>query len=138
MPTIKNKEIELYLEDLSISDSSDNGIITISGYANRYKDEDGQLVIDRSEESVLPSGYDLKSFKKNPILLYQHDKSRPIGKIINVELKVDGLYIEANVHKQLDPQAHYAVEHGILKCLSIGFIVKDYTEVDGVYFWTEV
>ena len=135
---METKNIELFVQDIAVAENVDTGIITVSGYANRYKDEEGQLVIDRSEESVLPSGYDLSSFKKNPILLYQHDKSRPIGKIIAVELRPDGLYIEANVHKMLDPQAHYAVEQGILKTFSIGFMVKDYTEVDGVWFWTEV
>ena len=134
----KNKNIELFVEDFALAESEDTGVITISGYANRYKDAEGQLVIDRSDESVLPSGYDLSSFHKNPILLYQHDKSRPIGKIITLELRTDGLFIEANVHKMLDPQAHYAVEQGILKTFSIGFMVKDYTEVDGVWFWTEV
>ena len=135
---METKNIELYVEDISIQDNIDTGIITISGYANRYKDEEGQLIVDRSTESVLPSGYDLKSYKKNPILLYQHDKSRPIGKIITVELRPDGLYVEANVHKQMDPQAHYAVEQGILKTFSIGFMVKDYEEIDDIYFWTKV
>ena len=134
----KNKELELFVEDFDIAENIDTGIITISGYANRYKSEEGQLVIDRSSESVMPSGYDLQSYKKNPILLYQHDKSRPIGKIVALELRSDGLYVEANVHDMLDHQAYYAVKHSILKTFSIGFIVKDYTEVDDVYFWTEI
>lgn len=133
-----NKEIEVYVENFVAEEDVDTGIITISGYANRYMDEDGSLVIDRSTESVLPSGYDLVAFKENPILLYQHDKARPMGKIIDVELRSDGLFISANVHRMLDKQAYYAVQHGILKTFSIGFMVKDYTEVDGVYFWTEV
>ncbi len=129
---------EFLISDISIEENIDTGIITISGYANRYKDDNGQLIIDRSGESVLPSGYDLVNYKKNPIILYQHDKMRPIGKTVAIELRADGLFIEATVHKSLDSKAYYAVQHGIVKTLSIGFMVKDWQEVDDVWFWTEV
>lgn len=134
----KNKSLELFVDDINAVEDVDTGIITVSGYANKYKNEDGSIVVDRSTESVLPSGYDLVNFKKNPVLLYQHDRNTPIGKIITIELRPDGLYIEANIHKVLHNKAYYAVQHGILAAFSIGFVVKDYKELDGVYYWTEV
>lgn len=135
----KNKiigsQVELIVKETSVEQKGSD-VVVISGYANRYLDDNGQLVIDRSTESVLPQGYDLKDFMKNPILLYSHDKQKPIGKIINIDVRVDGLYIEAEVHKFMDEKTFYGVLNGILKTFSIGFQILDYAEVDGVYLWT--
>ena len=135
----KNKiigsQVELVVKETSVEQKGSD-VVVISGYANRYLDDNGQLVIDRSTESVLPQGYDLKDFMKNPILLYSHDKQKPIGKIINIDVRVDGLYIEAEVHKFMDEKTFYGVLNGILKTFSIGFQILDYAEVDGVYLWT--
>jgi len=133
---IIGSKTELVIKETTVSQPND-GVVVISGYANRYLDENGKLVVDRSEESVLPQGYDLCDFMKNPILLYSHDKSQPIGKIINIDVRVDGLYIEAEVHKFMNEQVYYGVLNGILKTFSIGFMILDYAEVDGVYLWTQ-
>jgi len=136
----KNKiigsQVELVVKETSVEQRGTD-VVVISGYANRYLDDNGKLVVDRSEESVLPQGYDLKDYMKNPILLYSHDKQKPIGKIINIDIRVDGLYIEAEVHKFMNDKAYYGVLNGILKTFSIGFQILDYAEVDGVYLWTQ-
>ena len=126
---------ELIIKETTTTRKSDD-VVVISGYANRYLDQNGQLVIDRSQEAVLPQGYDIDSFMKNPILLYSHQKDEPIGKIIALDIRVDGLYIEAEVHKFMNAKAFYGVQNGILKTFSIGFMIKDYAEVDDVYLWT--
>ena len=126
---------ELVIKETTTTRKSDD-VVVISGYANRYLDQNGQLVIDRSQEAVLPQGYDIESFMKNPILLYSHQKDQPIGKIIALDIRVDGLYIEAEVHKAMNEKAFYGVQNGILKTFSIGFMIKDYAEVDDVYLWT--
>ena len=134
----KNKSMELFVGDLIVDEDVDTGILVVGGYANRYKDDSGEIVVDRSGESVLPSGYDLKSFMKNPILLYQHRKDEPLGKIISLELRTDGFYVEAEVHKVLHEKAYYAIQQEILTMFSIGFLVKDYFEKEGVYYWSEI
>jgi len=132
---IIGSNIELIIEDTTVSEVGVD-MVVISGYANKYLDEAGKLIVDRSEESVLPQGYNLEDYKKNPILLYAHDNQQPIGKIINIDVRVDGLYIEAEVHKVMNKKVYYGVKNGILKTFSIGFRIKDYIEVDGVYLWT--
>jgi HK97 family phage prohead protease len=135
---MNEKKINLVVKETSLLATEDSNVVRICGYANRYLDEDGRLVIDRSTESVLPSGYDLKSFMKNPILLLQHRPDQPIGKVINVDVRPEGLYIEAEVHKIMDEKAHYAVSNGILKTFSIGFSASDAEELDGVWYWKSI
>ena len=132
---IIGSQVELIVKETSVEQRGAD-VVVISGYANRYLDDNGKLVVDRSEESVLPQGYDLSDYMKNPILLYSHNKQAPIGKVINIDVRVDGLYIEAEVHKFMDEKTFYGVLNGILKTFSIGFQILDYAEVDGVYLWT--
>jgi len=131
------KKTEVIVKGLEIV-SNENDVILIEGYANRFLDENGQLVVDRSKESVVPEAYDLKSFMKNPVLLYQHFSAEPVGKVINVDIRPDGLYIQAEVHKIMNEKVYYAVQNGILKTFSIGFLVRDVQEIDDIYFWTDV
>jgi HK97 family phage prohead protease len=133
------KKAEVVVKGLEVvSENSEAGVITIGGYANRFLDENGNLVVDRSNESVLPEAYDLKSFMKNPVLLYQHRQDEIVGKVINIDVRRDGLYIEAEVHRKMNEKVFYAVENGILKTFSIGFLIRDVKEVDDIYFWTDI
>ena len=89
-------------------------------------------VEDRQGEVVKQSGWDLKNFKKNPILLYMHDHTKPIGKATRVwldkatnKLMFKGFISEATEelrgYKQL-------MADGILNSFSVGFRP---TEMDG-------
>ena len=129
--------VELVIKETTLTQKGE-GVVLISGYANRYLDDAGNLIVDRSTESVLPQGYNLSNFLKNPVLLLDHSVSKPIGKIINIEPRVDGLYIEAEVHKFMDEKTYYGVVNKIIRAFSIGFKALDYTEVEGIYFWTAV
>lgn len=82
-------------------------------------------VEDRQGEVVIQSGWDLKNFKKNPILLYMHDHTKPIGKAtrvwtdkVNNKLMFKGFISEATEelrgYKQL-------MADGILNSFSVGF-----------------
>jgi HK97 family phage prohead protease len=82
-------------------------------------------VEDRQGEVVIQSGWDLKNFKKNPILLYMHDHTKPIGKATRVwldktsnKLMFKGFISEATEelrgYKQL-------MADGILNSFSVGF-----------------
>jgi HK97 family phage prohead protease len=115
-------------------------VLYIKGYANRYLDSMGQLVVDRSGDSVIPTGYELTNFMKNPILLSYHSKQEPIGKVVDIKISMEGLEITAEVHELLNPTVYYAVEQGILKTFSIGFKSLDtfYDGPNDIYYYKAV
>jgi len=123
-----------------IGESEGSRVVTIKGYANRYLDDKGMLVVDRSGDSVLPSGYNLDNFLKNPILLSYHSKSEPVGKIVDLSIGIHGLEITAEVHEALNHKVFYAVEQGILKTFSIGFKALDasYDPEYDIYYYRAV
>jgi len=98
--------------------STNDEYVEIEGYANYLsKDRDGDIVI--------PSGIDLSHYEKNPIVLYQHNQKEPCGKVVNIELRPNGLYVKARIYKALHEKAYSAVKLGVLKTFSIGFMGLD-------------
>ena len=121
-----------------VVDSCENEVILITGFANKFL-HNGDIIIDRSDEAVSPLGVDTKNFKLNPILLFNHDFSQPIGKIIDIIVSEEGIKITAEVHKTSNPTVYENVKNGILKAFSIGFIAKNAKylyEID-LYMFTE-
>ena len=82
--------------------------------------------VDRDNERIDPIGWDLKSFKKNPILLWSHDYTRPaIGKVLSPRVK-DGKLIGKVVFSKADTDPFAGmiegkVREGILTTGSVGF-----------------
>jgi HK97 family phage prohead protease len=116
----------------SLEEKSDAGLerVIIEGYGSvNNKDRDGDVVIQY--------GIDMATFNKNPIILYQHDRHQPAGKVVKAEITDKGLYVKAEVYKEVNPQAYYAVKSGVVSMFSIGFIGKDgeyNAETDTFYF----
>ena len=138
-----NKKFDLYVKNFDVKvdkDVKNEDVIRIKGFANKYKDDNGQIVVDRSQESVLPSAYKIENFMKNPVLLYQHIHSQPIGKVISVNLSDKGLEVEAEVYKEANPSVFALIQKGVLKSFSIGFLGKDfiYDEKKDIWYWTDV
>jgi len=91
---------------------------------------------DRDGEVIEASGWDLKNFKKNPVIMYAHDyRSLPIGKASRVWLSdgklkntvsfpPEGTYEFADIVERL-------VDTGYLKTESVGFIPKKWEDGDG-------
>lgn len=99
------------------------------------KNKDGKIegiastsVLDRQNESVNVDGWDLKAFKKNPLLLWAHDHSEPaIGKVTKVKVEGEGkkrsLLFEA-VFQEVTEKAKAVkqlVEDGFISAFSVGF-----------------
>ena len=91
--------------------------------------------VDRDMERVDPAGWDLKAFKKNPVVLWSHDYIRPaIGKVMSPKVK-DGKLI-GNVKfssKEVDEFAAMIegkVREGILSAGSVGFKSRKVEVVD--------
>lgn len=86
--------------------------------------------VDKEREVILPDGLDLESFRRNPIVLYQHLENQPIGKSLWIKPVANGiksktLYASRPADFQGDflPDLVFAlVQQQILKGRSIGFI----------------
>ena len=91
---------------------------------------------DRDGEVINATGWDLRNFKKNPVIMYGHDyRSLPIGKASRVwlhngtlkntvEFPPEGTYEFADIVERL-------VDTGYLKTESVGFIPKKWEDGDG-------
>lgn len=93
--------------------------------------------IDRDGEIIDAKGWDLKNFKKNPVIMYAHDyRTLPIGKASKVwissdnklkntvEFPPEGTYEFADIVERL-------VDTGYLRTESVGFIPKQWEDGDG-------
>lgn len=84
--------------------------------------------IDRQGEIVEVSGWDLKDFKKNPIILWGHDHSQlPIGNATKTWIEGSGksaklmIKIAFQEVTDLGRAVKQLVQDGVLKTLSVGF-----------------
>jgi HK97 family phage prohead protease len=82
---------------------------------------------DRTNERFAPGAWDLNNFKKNPVVLWGHDNTKPpIGKAVSIEETEAGLVAET----VFDDQSDYAMnvfslyERGFLNAFSVGFLPK--------------
>lgn len=104
---------------------------------NRYMTMIGSSeILDRDQEAFDTAGWDLKNYKKNPVILFGHDKRQPPvaksnktyidGKelIFEIEFPEDGVYPFADTVRKL-----YA--GGFMRASSVGFIPKKWEFGDG-------
>lgn len=86
---------------------------------------------DRQGEVILQSGWDLSNFKQNPILLYMHDHTKPLGKATRVWIeKATGkpkLMFKGVISTATDygKAAKQLMEEGILSTFSVGFRINE-------------
>jgi len=126
---VKNKQyFSVELKTLNTTDE----FIEIQGKATTAtKDRDGDIVV--------PIAVDTANFEKNPIVLYQHDRRHPIGKVTSLEKKDDEILVTAKIFKDMNREAYVGIKNGVLKTFSIGFIGKDgkYDADTDTWFWTK-
>lgn len=124
----------------------DAEVVVIEGYGNYFGtakgDDYSDIYIDRANEVVVPSGIDIKAYKKNPVILLNHDRNKVIGKALQVTKKPDGLFIKAEIHKgACDDETFYSIKNGLIQTFSIGFRCEagEYKEVGktNVFFITK-
>ena len=89
---------------------------------------------DRLGDVVSPSGWDLKNYKKNPIILLGHDPSSlPIGKAKNIRFSDERLWkdrnllldIEFDMQDPISSRIASKVKNGFINSVSVGFNPKD-------------
>jgi HK97 family phage prohead protease len=77
----------------------------------------------------------LSNFEKNPIILFNHDYNKPIGRATGLKVTENGLELKAKISKSAPDHVAQLVKEGILGAFSVGFRVKDadyLTETDGL------
>lgn len=88
---------------------------------------------DRHGDIVKQDGWDLKSYKENPILLFMHDHTKPIGKVTKIWVDKTGkakLMFKAMISSATEEAraAKQLMQEGILRSFSVGFMPL---EIDG-------
>lgn len=88
---------------------------------------------DRMDEVLLPSGADMKSYKKNPVVLFAHDYSAPpIGKALWIKNDGDGIMAKVKfASTEFAQEILTLFKEGIMNAFSVGFIPKEWDDGDG-------
>ena len=108
---------------------TDDGGIDIKGSASTNAlDRAGDVI---EAEAWTKGG--LENFKGNPIILFNHNYDKPIGRATGLEVTDNGLEISAKISKAAG-DVRDLVKDGVLGAFSVGFRVKDadyMAETDG-------
>lgn len=107
----------LYFETVIKAASSEDGPVKISGYASTNDK-------DRAGDVILPTAWKsgVGNYLKNPILLFNHNHDRPIGKATNISFDDKGLQIDGEI---IEAEAANLIKNDVLRAFSVGFMVKD-------------
>jgi len=98
-----------------------DGYTYIEGVANK-------AIVDRGNDLIDPKAWDLKNYGKNPVILYNHDRDKIIGRAVDIKPQDDGLYIKCRISKSRDSMVSYVrdmIEEGMINAFSVGFASKD-------------
>jgi HK97 family phage major capsid protein/HK97 family phage prohead protease len=90
--------------------------------------------VDRYGDVIEPDGWVLTNFRKNPIALFGHSSSFPIGKWSNVRVEGNKLLARLNLaatgtSARIDELINL-VEQGILRAVSVGFLPIELEPID--------
>jgi HK97 family phage prohead protease len=86
--------------------------------------------IDRQGDSIDQSGWELKNFMNNPVMLWAHRYDElPLGKVNQITINENGMEAEmVFAEEDANPKAQQVkklVDAGILNAVSVGFIPKE-------------
>ena len=109
----------------------DDGGVHICGMASTHDE-------DRANDVIMAEAWTkggLRNFEKNPIILFNHDYNKPIGRATGLKVTENGLELKAKISKSAPDHVAQLVKEGILGAFSVGFRVKDadyLSETDGL------
>lgn len=133
-------------EDMPLMSLSMNKTFKLDSAIKSVKEAEGELKItgyastsamDRSCDRILPTAWTkggLKNFKTNPILLFNHNYDKPIGRVVEMGTDSKGLQIKGVISKSAG-DVYNLVKEGVLSTFSVGFLIKDAEydkQVDGL------
>ena len=115
-----NQKIFHWTNTFKTLGETDDGGIDIKGSASTNAlDRAGDII----EHDAWTKG-GLENFKSNPIILFNHDYNKPIGRATGLEVSKNGLDITAKISKAAG-DIKELVKDGVLGAFSVGFRVKD-------------
>ena len=121
----------LHVASIFKSHENDDGSVMIRGMAStNHSDRAGDVI---SKEAWEKGG--LENFKNNPVILFNHDYDKPIGRATGVKITENGLELEAKISKSAPAAVCELIKDGVLGAFSVGFKVKDadyIKETDGL------
>jgi HK97 family phage prohead protease len=109
---------------------------TLNSRIKSIREEGDQLKIvgyastadtDRVGDVIVPDAWTkggLDNYQRNPILLFNHNYSMPIGRATSLEVDANGLRIEAEISKAAGA-TYGLVKDEVLSTFSVGFMIKD-------------
>ena len=103
----------------TLGESEDGGINIKGSASTNGLDRAGDII---ETEAWTKGG--LESFKNNPIILFNHDYNKPIGRATGLEVTDKGLDITAKISKAAGDITNL-VKDGVLGAFSVGFRCKD-------------
>ena len=124
-----------------------NKIFNLTSTFKSHEADDGSVMIrgmastadfDRAGDSISAEAWTkggLKNFEKNPIILFNHDYDKPIGRATGLKAGPNGLELECKISKAAPANVAQLVKDGVLGAFSVGFRVKDadyIEETDGL------
>ena len=95
--------------------------------------------VDRAGDIIDPNGIDFTAYRKNPVVLYQHDHDEPIARCTDIGV-VDGR-VEALVQfpdqgaAEKSDEVYNLIKAGVLNAISIGFIPLESISLDPKDSW---
>ena len=104
---------------VKVEDSNSGDSITIRGLASTNS-------VDRAGDVILQTAWlkGLENYKKNPIILFNHNYDQPIGRAADIRVTDKGLELVAKISAAAD-DVYQLVKEGILCTFSVGFMIKD-------------
>ena len=117
--------------------SGDNAVVHKTSHASKADGLDFVLsdeTPDRYGDVIAADGWQLDNFKKNPIALFGHSSSFPIGTWKGLHVKDGGLrgnlqLAPAGTSERID-EIRKLVEAGILRAVSVGFVPIEKQTID--------
>ena len=124
-----------------------NKIFNLTSTFKAHEGDDGCVMIrgmastadfDRAGDSISAEAWQkggISNFEKNPIILFNHDYDKPIGRATGMKAGPNGLELECKISKSAHGNVAELIKDGVLGAFSVGFRVKDadyMEETDGL------
>ena len=106
--------------------------LVVEAVANKFLDHKGSPVEDHHGTILTRATLDISNYMQyNSVVLAHHNPERPVGKVINAQMKDDGFYVRFEVYKDNDPQIYNQVKRGTLNGISVGMYINEseYSEI---------
>lgn len=105
------------------------GVMTVDVNAQEGQQEVVAILstdtVDRDQEVVLPSGIDLRAYRKNPVVLFGHQMSLPVARALYTQIQDEKLIAKAKfASTQFAQDIFKLYQEKVLRAFSIGFMPK--------------